>query len=203
MEKPPVEPDLAQLAPLVRVITDTMTETPVALGSPQGIADLAAMIAVRVAVYVGKEVLPPAPPAPDRGELWSLLDWTFWGSGMGDVFREPLADTMLAAISPEQREQAEALMTQWHASGREPLGRRRYEDLSSELAEARAKTVDLSDNDRQLLTFALELAADQMASRSDEFDDADTAALEKLRQLASKAHQTEQALITSEHVRKD
>jgi len=87
--------------------------------------------------------LPPAEPAsepapePERGELWSLLEWTFWGSGMGDVFREPLADTMLAAISPEQRAQAEQLMEAWHASGREPLGRRRYEELSAELKKAR------------------------------------------------------------------
>ncbi|MFH8797079.1 hypothetical protein [Streptomyces sp. NPDC017941] len=75
----------------------------------------------------------PAPPHPHRGELWSLLDWTFWGSGMADVFREPLADAMIAAITPEQRQQAEALMDQWHASGRQPLGRRRYEELSGEL----------------------------------------------------------------------
>jgi hypothetical protein len=73
---------------------------------------------------------------PKHGELWSLLDWTFWGSGMGDVFREPLADTMLAALTPEQREQAEQLMEAWHASGRQPLGRRRYEELNAELKEA-------------------------------------------------------------------
>lgn len=77
-------------------------------------------------------------PQPDRGELWSLLDWTFWGSGMGDVFREPLADTMLTAITPEQRAQAEQLMEAWHASGREPLGRRRYEELNGELKTAQA-----------------------------------------------------------------
>ncbi|MFF1417448.1 hypothetical protein [Streptomyces sp. NPDC058280] len=75
---------------------------------------------------------------PARGELWSLLDWTFWGSGMGDVFREPLADTMLVAISPEQRDQAEQLMEAWHASGRQPLGRRRYEELTAELKAAQA-----------------------------------------------------------------
>lgn len=50
---------LAELAPLVRVITAAMHETPITLGSPQGSADLAAMIAVRVAAYVGREVLPP------------------------------------------------------------------------------------------------------------------------------------------------
>ncbi|MFE3386340.1 hypothetical protein [Streptomyces anulatus] len=43
----------------------------------------------------------------------------------------------------------------------------------------------LNDSDRQFLTFALELAADQMASRGDEFDDEDEAALAKLRALAT------------------
>jgi hypothetical protein len=82
-------------------------------------------------------------PRPERGELWSLLDWTFWGSGMGDVFRMPLADTMLAAITPEQREQAEQLMEAWHASGRKPLGRRRYEELSAELQTARDELAEV------------------------------------------------------------
>ena len=88
------------------------------------------------------EVQQPTATEPARGELWSLLDWTFWGSGMGDVFREPLADTMLAAISPEQLAQAEELMEAWHASGREPLGRRRYEELSAELREARQQAAE-------------------------------------------------------------
>lgn len=82
------------------------------------------------------------PRPPVRGELWSLLDWTFWGSGMGDLFREALADTMLAALSPEQRAQAEALMQGWHDSGRQPLGRRRYEELEAELKALRTQTTE-------------------------------------------------------------
>lgn len=57
-------------------------------------------------------------------------------------------------------------------------------------AETRAKvagwlvpTVELNAMERQLLTFALELAADQMATRADEFDDGDRGALEYLRSL--------------------
>lgn len=80
-----------------------------------------------------------SPQEPVRGELWSLLDWTFWGSGMGDVFREPLADTMLSAISPEQRAQAESLMQSWHDSGRQPVGRRLYEELEAEIKELRVR----------------------------------------------------------------
>lgn len=79
------------------------------------------------------------PKPPVRGELWSLLDWTFWGSGMGDVVREALADTMVAAIGPELRAQAESLMQSWHDSGRQPLGRRRYEELEAEVRELRAR----------------------------------------------------------------
>ncbi|MGW2520495.1 hypothetical protein ACWC09_26470 [Streptomyces sp. NPDC001617] len=85
-----------------------------------------------------------ADPEPrERGELWSLLDWTFWGSGMGDVFREPLADTMLAAITPEQLETAQRLMQAWHDSGRQPLGRRRYEELTTQLKEAQEQAAEL------------------------------------------------------------
>lgn len=73
-------------------------------------------------------------PADDvvHDELWSLLDWTFWGAGMGDVLREPLADAMTAAITPEQRADALRVMAAWHASGREPVGRRAYEALKAE-----------------------------------------------------------------------
>ncbi|MEX3206044.1 hypothetical protein [Streptomyces acidiscabies] len=49
----------AELAPLIRVIATTIHDTPVRLGSPQGAADLAATIAVHVAAYIGREVLPP------------------------------------------------------------------------------------------------------------------------------------------------
>jgi hypothetical protein len=38
--------------------------------------------------------------------------------------------------------------------------------------------------ERQFLTFALDLAADHMANRGDEFTDEDEAALARLRQLA-------------------
>lgn len=48
-----------ELAPLVRVIATAINDTPVRLGSPDGTADLTATIALRVAAYVGREVLPP------------------------------------------------------------------------------------------------------------------------------------------------
>jgi hypothetical protein len=45
-------------------------------------------------------------------------------------------------------------------------------------------TTPLAPAERQFLTFALELAADQMASCGDEFDDEDEAALARLRRIA-------------------
>lgn len=42
----------------------------------------------------------------------------------------------------------------------------------------------LTPAERQFLTFALDLAADQMSDRGNEFDDEDEAALTRLRQLA-------------------
>ncbi|NEC43259.1 hypothetical protein [Streptomyces sp. SID8016] len=75
-------------------------------------------------------------------ELWSLIDWTLWGSGMGDTFREHLADTFIQAITPEDHAQALELIRWWTEDrGREPLGRRRYEDLKRRLHRALANVV--------------------------------------------------------------
>ncbi|CAL9664292.1 hypothetical protein SUDANB1_07131 [Streptomyces sp. enrichment culture] len=54
------EPDLKPLAPLARTIAETIRDTPVRLGSPEGAADLAATLTVKVAAYVGRE-LPDTP----------------------------------------------------------------------------------------------------------------------------------------------
>lgn len=72
----------------------------------------------------------PAGPVRDD-ELWQHLDWSFWGTGMGDVFREPLADTMVAAITPEERQQANDLITRWREH-REFVGRDTYEAQKAE-----------------------------------------------------------------------
>ncbi|MET7412484.1 hypothetical protein [Streptomyces rubiginosohelvolus] len=81
-------------------------------------------------------------PVQHPDELWSLIDWTLWGSGMGDTFRERLADTFLQAITPEDHAQALELIRWWTEDrGREPLGRRRYEDLKRRLDRALANVV--------------------------------------------------------------
>ncbi|MCX4540464.1 hypothetical protein [Streptomyces sp. NBC_01565] len=69
-------------------------------------------------------------------ELWSLIDWSLWGSGMGDTFRNKLANRFIRAITPAQHEQALGLIQAWTDSGRLPLGRRRYEDQQARLHRA-------------------------------------------------------------------
>lgn len=77
-----------------------------------------------------------APAAVEHTELWSLIDWSLWGSGMGDTFREQLADQFIAAITPDQHDQALRLIQAWTDSGREPIGRLRYEDQQRRLHRA-------------------------------------------------------------------
>lgn len=57
--------------------------------------------------------------------------------------------------------------------------------------EPPSRAASLSVAERQFLTFALDLAADEMASRGDEFGAEDDAALESLRRLAAEAQQQE------------
>jgi hypothetical protein len=81
--------------------------------------------------------LPQDRPVQHPDELWSLIDWSLWGSGMGDTFREQLADQFIAAITPEQHRQALDLIRWWTEDrGREPLGRRRYEEQQERLHRA-------------------------------------------------------------------
>ncbi|WP_046500758.1 hypothetical protein [Streptomyces odonnellii] len=80
--------------------------------------------------------LPNGRPIEHPDELWSLIDWSLWGSGMGDTFREQLANQFLAAITPQQHDQALRLIQAWTDSGRLPLGRRRYEDQQNRLHRA-------------------------------------------------------------------
>ncbi|MEU9470473.1 NUDIX hydrolase [Streptomyces avermitilis] len=53
-------PDLTELAPLARVIADTVQETPVRLGTPAGAVDLIQQLIIRTAAYMGSE-LPTTP----------------------------------------------------------------------------------------------------------------------------------------------
>ncbi|MBT2508848.1 hypothetical protein J7I98_23765 [Streptomyces sp. ISL-98] len=51
--------DLAELAPLARVIAKALRDTPIRLGDPDTTPELVGSLTVAVAVYIGREVLPP------------------------------------------------------------------------------------------------------------------------------------------------
>ncbi|MGW1661030.1 hypothetical protein [Streptomyces microflavus] len=98
------------------------------------------LASIRAALAAEQAAEPRPVQHPD--ELWSLIDWTLWGSGMGDTFRERLADTFLQAITPEDHAQALELIRWWSEDrGRTPLGRRRYEDLKRRLDRALSNVV--------------------------------------------------------------
>ncbi|MGW1949113.1 NUDIX hydrolase [Streptomyces sp. NPDC001940] len=55
-----VQSDLTALAPLARVIADTVQETPVRVGTPAGATDLIQQLIVKTAAYMGSQ-LPTTP----------------------------------------------------------------------------------------------------------------------------------------------
>ena len=93
----------------------------------------------------------PAQAPVERDDLWSAIDWTLWGSGMGDTFREPLADKMLAALDREERAQALAIMVDWRGRRGKQASLAAYEDLKAEQAELRAEVERLAETNRELV----------------------------------------------------
>ncbi|OLT24390.1 hypothetical protein BJF79_13695 [Actinomadura sp. CNU-125] len=84
-------------------------------------------------------------PEHKGGPLWSLLDWSLWGAGMGDVFRESLADVMLAAVPDNVRAQAEAIMAEFiRVRGIEKTGVTVYQEQCAELERLRAEVERLT-----------------------------------------------------------
>jgi hypothetical protein len=53
--------------------------------------------------------------APERidSPLWTHLDWSLWGTGLGDTLREPMASAMVAAIPADVRAYAEMVMAEF------------------------------------------------------------------------------------------
>ncbi|MEV0090403.1 hypothetical protein [Streptomyces sp. NPDC050738] len=83
------------------------------------------------------EHLTTSPHPVDRtDELWSLLDWSLWGSGIGDVLREQIASAALAGITPTQHDRALHIIATWHET-HQPVGRRAYEQQNKRLRSAR------------------------------------------------------------------
>lgn len=65
-----------------------------------------------------------------------------------------------------------------------------FEQAAAALSAPADQAAVLTDSERQFLAFALDLAADQMASRGDEFDEDDEAALAKFRRLTDEVQQS-------------
>ncbi|KFG08133.1 hypothetical protein [Streptomyces scabiei] len=104
---------------------------------------------------------------PRRGPLWSLLEWSFWGAGMGDVFRLPLADTMLAAISPETQAQAEQIMADFTERRKiEKTGVTVYQEQRDELERLRSEVAALRA-ERHSTNESLSKAAEQLRADRD------------------------------------
>jgi hypothetical protein len=97
----------------------------------------------------------------------------------------PLNET---GMGPAYRDSADAVLAVLPAGS---------EDTTTTRADA------LTDTDRQFLTFALDLAGDQMASRGDEFGEEDAAAMEKLRRLAAETQPTEAVKLPFVHTDDD
>ncbi|MDJ0460627.1 hypothetical protein [Streptomyces sp. H27-C3] len=51
--------DLSELAPLAQVIAKALRDTPIRLGGPDTTPELVGALTVAVAVYIGRDVLPP------------------------------------------------------------------------------------------------------------------------------------------------
>ncbi|MFF9910644.1 hypothetical protein [Streptomyces sp. NPDC013457] len=62
-----------------------------------------------------------------------------------------------------------------------------WDRIHEQLRRIEDAVTPLTAAERQFLTFALELASDQMANRGDEFEDEDHAALARLRRMADEA----------------
>ena len=118
--------------------------------------------------------------------------WTPWTRFVGPALKELKAalDEQPAAVpvpaGTDLREQVLHGLDFAYCNG---IGYETPEKLLAAYDASRAAM--LSASERQFLTFALELAADQMAARSDEFDADDEAALAKLRRMADEAQQAE------------
>lgn len=87
-----------------------------------------------------------APEAATRDRLWSLLDWALWGWGLADTLREPAADLMVAALTPEMRAKIVGVMEWWEAT-RGNASRDRYDELTARLA-ALAADPDTAERDK-------------------------------------------------------
>jgi hypothetical protein len=102
--------------------------------------------------------------APDDGKTYAVT----YEQGLTELQEDTDPWDYAKEIRALEVEARAVVITEWHS-------------VASKAADRPAA---LTTAERQFLTYALDLAADQMASRGNEFGDEDTAALEKLRRMA-------------------
>ncbi len=85
--------------------------------------------------------------APERIDtpLWTHLDWSLWGTGLGDTLREPMASAMVAAIPAEVRAHAEMVMAEFLKFRGVESPAEANAELRAELKMARAQTCSRRD----------------------------------------------------------
>lgn len=92
----------------------------------------------------------PDPAEPEKpfetphDSLRYALDWAMWGHGMGDTFRGPLIERMLAGVPVADRAQAQALITDWLAR-RGPGDSALFTHLRTQVAELEAEVERLRE----------------------------------------------------------
>ncbi|WP_251153750.1 hypothetical protein [Cellulosimicrobium sp. Marseille-Q4280] len=93
----------------------------------------------------------PASPEPEEtfetphDSLRYALDWAMWGHGMGDTFRGPLIERMLAGVPVADRAQAQNLITDWLARRGGPGDAALFTQLRARIAELEAEVERLRE----------------------------------------------------------
>jgi hypothetical protein len=121
--------DLKPLAPLARTIAETVRDTPVRLGYPDGAADLVAALTVKTAAYVGREL---GPDAGILGEVQAERDRqdAKWGE------QNHPDGTGISPAQTKLADSARAACQQVFAEGRGDWAHVLFEEVREALAES-------------------------------------------------------------------
>lgn len=116
------------------------------------------------------------------GERTSTWSTATYNDGTEKALHE-IALTLAAEVDKLSHELTGTNLAHWEDEQDAARLRLALESAKRGRRKAREGVTELSEGEQQFLRFALELAADQMASLADEFDADDEAALESLRRL--------------------
>lgn len=116
---------------------------------------------------VQRGMTPPADHThPDR--LWSLVDWSLYGWGVGDQLRERAADTLIANLPAADAEHIRFLMGEWEKRHGH-RGRDAYDGLKALHGKVRERLASTDDR-------AVQDALDWVLQRLDEVLGSESAA---------------------------